>query len=156
MEGLYSELKHQCLKAAHTALLWEFFCCITPPSAAALPQIENTCPTNLNKMSALHSNWPPLLHAVSEPRDVQHVHEGQISWDNLLQPLPQWPGSTILWHHVGDFVAGKRRKRVFVSFLLTVIFILNNLKFNKLAFGGRYSFLLYSILIFQLVSGECM
>lgn len=81
----------------------------------------NTCPTNLNEMSALHSDRPPLPHAVSEPGDVQHVHEGQISWGDLLQPLPQRPFVTVLRYHMGDFVAVKGRKiGSFISVLVTI------------------------------------
>lgn len=42
---------------------------------AIVPDLQHT---NLYKVSGLHSNRFPLSHAVSEPADVQNVHDGQI------------------------------------------------------------------------------
>lgn len=61
--------------------------------------------TNLDEVSGLHGNRPPLPHAVGEPGDVHHLHAVQIGRAAVLKPRPQRGGLAVLRHHVGDSVA---------------------------------------------------
>lgn len=40
--------------------------------------------TNLDEVSGLNADRPPLPHAVSEPGDVDHVHAGQTGGVTVL------------------------------------------------------------------------
>lgn len=66
-------------KMSHFALLKIFnFCLLAPSSACPTSKVFFRENTNLDEVSGLHGDRPPLPHAVREPGDVHHVHARQI------------------------------------------------------------------------------